>query len=192
MTATFAVYPATPDRWDDLRALLAEEGSCWCMYYRLRAREFTASRSADRRLALKALVDAGQAPGLLAYDGAVAVGWVSLAPREQYQRLANTRAMRAIDGQPVWSLVCYYVRRSYRGQGVSRALTHAALLWAADHGASIVEAYPTVAATGELVQRATWHYFAATLAEFGFVEVARPAPQRAVMRYYINRAGGAP
>lgn len=186
MTDAFQVYPATSERWDDLRALLAEQGSCWCMYYRLHARDFTQSHSAERCEMLKTLVDAGQVPGLLTYDGDLAVGWVSLAPREQYVRLERSRIMRALDDQPVWSLVCYYVRRSHRGRGVSSILTAAALDWAKEQGARIVEAYPAVSASGERVQHHTWFNFTAALAEFGFVEVARPTPERAVMRYYIE------
>ena len=58
------------------------------------------------------------APGLVAYDGEVAVGWVSVGPREDYERLAYSRVLAPIDDTPVWSIVCFVVGRRSRRQGV--------------------------------------------------------------------------
>jgi GNAT superfamily N-acetyltransferase len=82
------------------------------------------------------------APGLLAYRGRVAVGWISVGPRLDYHRLANSKATPAVDELPVWVIPCITVRRESRGQGVATALIRAAVAYAASRGAPAVEAYP--------------------------------------------------
>ncbi len=74
----------------------------------------------------------GRAPGLVAYDGADAVGWVSVGPREDYERLAFSKVLAPIDDTPVWSIVCFVVGRRSRGQGVASALLDAAIDYARD------------------------------------------------------------
>src|SRR6266576_2705556 len=81
-------------------------------------------------------------PGLLAFDGGIAVGWCELAPRADLGWLAHSRHLRPVDDLPVWSVPCFYVRRTHRGRGVMDALIEAALLAAAPAGAPALEAYP--------------------------------------------------
>src|SRR5437879_332161 len=90
------VLPITHGRWADLEAVFKAKGcsvarGCWCMAYRRSGAEKPlaagTSRAEANRADLKALVDAGKAPGLIAYRGRVPVGWVSLAPREEFARL---------------------------------------------------------------------------------------------------------
>jgi hypothetical protein len=41
--AKLEIHPLTQDRWDDLAALFDRPGDpkgCWCMFYRVRGREF--------------------------------------------------------------------------------------------------------------------------------------------------------
>ena len=77
----------------------------------------------------------GPGPGLVAYDGDAAVGWVSVGPREDYERLAFSKSLAPVDDTPVWSIVCFVVGRRSRGQGVANALLDAAVDYARDHGA---------------------------------------------------------
>ena len=67
-----------------------------------------------------------QPPGLVAFDGERAVGWVSLGPRTDFERIVRSRVIPTIDDRPVWSIVCFAVSSSARGQGVARALLDAA------------------------------------------------------------------
>jgi hypothetical protein len=55
---------------------------------------------------LKTLTRRKLAPGLVAYRDDRAVGWVSLAPREDYERLATSKILAPLDDVPVWSIVC--------------------------------------------------------------------------------------
>jgi len=147
------IRPLTADLWDALAALFAEGGdprSCWCMYWRLRAKEFSANTVAQNRTALRELVDRGPAPGLVALLDGRAVGWVSLGPRTDYERLERSRLLGRVDDVPVWSIVCFAVTRHRRGQGIARALLSAAIEHARANGAPALEAYPADPGDGRI------------------------------------------
>src|SRR5206468_9731510 len=76
------------------------------------------------------------------YRGKVPVGWVSIGPREEYAKLKRSPVMKAVDEQPVWSVICFVVPATYRGQGVARAPLKGAVAYARKQGATLVEAYP--------------------------------------------------
>ena len=82
------------------------------------------------------------APGLVAFEADRAVGWVSVAPRDDYQRVVYSKVIPKIDDRPVWSIVCFAVSSTARGRGVARALLEAAVEFARSNGADTVEAYP--------------------------------------------------
>jgi predicted GNAT family acetyltransferase len=134
------VAPLTPDRWPDPEAILNAKGcsvasGCWFMAYRLLngSRESLPSgmtRAQANRAALRALVHAGNPPGLIGYRGEVPVGWVSIGPREEYARLKRSPVMKAVDGQPVSSVICFVVPSEYRGRGVAQALLNGAVAYA--------------------------------------------------------------
>jgi GNAT superfamily N-acetyltransferase len=144
------VVPATPGRWDDLVDLFERRGSrgghrntpgygCWCMYWRDRGLE----HGAPKKRALGALVRAGREPGLLAYDGQEAVGWISVAPREDYAVLLASPQYRPRDEDDgVWSVVCFVVDRPRQREGVAGALLDGAVEHARARWAAALEAYP--------------------------------------------------
>lgn len=153
--------PLTPDRIPDLATLFDQGGDpkwCWCTFFRIRDRDFTNSTGADNREVLTAAAaegeQAGHAPGLVAYDDGAAVGWVSLGPREDYERLTFAKVLAPVDDTPVWSIVCFVVGRKSRGQGVAAALLAAAIAYARDHGATTLEAYPIDVPDGKRVPAA--------------------------------------
>jgi GNAT superfamily N-acetyltransferase len=139
----------TPSRIDDFAYVLrssASGSSCWDLWPRLSGADQRADgldRSTHKRRAtLTALSKRRHAPCLLAYRGRVAAGWISVGPRLDYDRLANSKATPAVDELPVWVIPCITVRREARGQGVATALIRAAVAYAASRGAPAVEAYP--------------------------------------------------
>ncbi len=69
-------------------------------------------------------------------------GWISLGPRSDYPRVANSKATPAVDDANVWIIPCLLVHRRYRGQGVTAALIDAASSYARANGADALEAYP--------------------------------------------------
>jgi GNAT superfamily N-acetyltransferase len=142
--------------------------------YRERPRE-------KNRAALRTLVKRGPPPGLLAFDGDVAVGWCQLTPRAALPWLDRARLLQRVDDAPVWSLSCFYVRRGYRRRGVTSALIAAALKIAKQAKAPALEAYPVDTHAPKSTSN---HYTgtASTFARAGFKTVARRAPHRPIMR----------
>jgi GNAT superfamily N-acetyltransferase len=152
------IQPLTAHRFSDLATLFEQGGDpkwCWCTSFRLRGQDFTKADPASNREVLRTAVrEQDNAPGLIAYDDGVAVGWVSLGPRSDFERLAHSRVLAPVDEKPVWSIVCFVVGRKSRRQGVAVALLDAAIEYARDHGASTLEAYPAEIAHGKRIPSA--------------------------------------
>jgi GNAT superfamily N-acetyltransferase len=179
------IKPVTSAEWKDLTKLFGPRGACsncWCMWWRLPRSRFNAGRSGANRRALKSLIDGGTVPGVLAYDGDRAVGWCAIAPREQYASLERSRVLARIDLQPVWSIVCFFVARDYRRQGLTVKLIKAAVSHAKKNGARIVEGYPSDSPEGGMPDAFVYTGLASAFARAGFTEAARRSPRRAVWR----------
>jgi len=187
---TLTVLPLTPERWPDLEAIFRAKGcsvarGCWCMYYRRSGSRGPlppgTTQAEANRAELKALVDTGTPPGLIGYRGKVPVGWVSIGPRDQYEKLDRSPVMKAVDDQPVWSVICFVVPSEHRGQGVAQALLAGAVAYAKKRGATLVEAYP-VDKPGRSSDDFMWFGAKSMYDRAGFKEVARRKPQRPVVR----------
>jgi GNAT superfamily N-acetyltransferase len=194
MATKLTVLPATPERWPDVEAVFGAKGcsiarGCWCMHYRRSGTDPSLSNVANRsktyRAALKALVDTRGPPGLIAYRGDIPVGWVSLAPREEFARLERSPVMKPVDDQPVWSIICFVVPAEHRGQGVARALLQGAIAYAREHGATIIEAYP-VDKADRAKDDAMWFGAKSMYDHAGFKEVARRKPTRPIVRLNLH------
>ena len=132
----------TPDLWPALEDLFDENGACngcWCMYWRIGSAYRKRPRRANKA-AFREVVERGPPPGLLAFDGAVAVGWCQLTPRDAVPWLDRTWRLKRVDDVPVWSLSCLYVRKGYRRRGITSALIVAARQAAERANASALEA----------------------------------------------------
>ena len=92
------------------------------MWWRLSKREFDTQKGEGNRRAMKAIVDSGLVPGILAYHEGQPVGWCSVAPREEFPRLERSRILKPVDKQPVWSVVCFFVDKLHRHRGVCRTV----------------------------------------------------------------------
>ena len=192
------VVPATRERWEDLAELFrgAPASGCWCMYFRLRREEYGANirggSGTTNREAMRRLVDAGYAPGLLAYDGDTAVGWCSVGPREDYAYLQQSKTLYPVDDQPVWSIVCFFIKARWRGRGLAKTLLRAAVDYAKAHGAQIVEAYPSDPSKGKDRRLAEISAYTGVLPMYealGFEKVAqRRKGGRTIMRLTLERA----
>lgn len=148
------------------------------MYYRRSGQG--GSGEANKR-AMKSLVDSGTVPGLIGYKGGRPVGWISVAPRLDYPKLARSPVMKPVDDEPVWSIVCFFVDSKERGQGVSKALLRAAIEYARSRGATLLEAYP-IDKKARSHPDFMWFGAKGLYDRAGFKEVARRKPTRPVMR----------
>ena len=149
---TLEVKPLTGETWDALAELFREGGDprwCWCQHWRLRSKDMAAAKVPQLRQRLHDQATSTEPPGLVAFDGERAVGWVSLGPRTDFERIVRSRVIPTIDDRPIWSIVCFAVSTTARGQGVARALLDGAIAHARKRGAEAVEAYPVAIDNGE-------------------------------------------
>lgn len=184
------IVPLTPERWGDLERLFGPHGAdsgCWCMFFRLPYTQFDQQRGEANRKAFQQIVASGCEPGLIAYVGGAPAGWVAVAPRTEYGRVCRSRILKPVDDcDGVWSVVCFYIDKTFRKQGLSTDLLKAAVQFAAGKGAQVVEGYP-VDLSGRVSDDASaYHGTLSSFVEAGFVEVARRSPARPVMRYLIS------
>jgi GNAT superfamily N-acetyltransferase len=186
---SFEVLPLVTERWHDLEILFEKYGApgdCWCMWFRLPKTQFDAQSGQGNKNAMKALVESGVVPGLIGYVDGTPAGWVSLSLREDFPRLERSRIMKAIDEQPVWSIVCLFIDKSYRKQGISLRLLQAAVEYAVNQGAKIVEGYPVDRKDGTCRDADMFHGAQSIFEKAGFMEVARRSSTRPVMRYTVD------
>ncbi len=137
------IRPAT--EFDDVRTMVGprrpDATVCWCLSYRIPARENRDLRGPERGERVRRLVREDPPPGVLAYDGDEVVGWAAVHPRADTSFARNRRIPHVGDVEP-WSVWCLRVRPGHRGQGISHHLLAGAVGFARGHGALAVEGYP--------------------------------------------------
>ena len=151
---------------------------------------------AERKALMKKVVAKGGQPGLLAYRGGEAVGWLAIAPRPETPewnvgRKASVVTDEADAHDPsVWGATCFFVRKDARGEGVTTALLDAGIAYAKKNGATRVEACPM--AHDE--KRSTTGMFVGPKRVFdraGFDTVIERKPGRPLMRLAVKKAAAA-
>lgn len=89
--------------------------------------------------------------------------------------------MKPVDDKDVWSIVCTFVAKRYRGQGLQHELLAAAIDYAGEQGVTTLEAYPVD--KPERSHDDFMFFGSRSLYEAaGFGEVVRRSPTRVVMR----------
>ncbi len=179
-----ATRPLARRDWPALEALFGANGACggcWCMWWRvpMGGKAWEAAKGAPNRAAFRALVESGQASGVLAFDGDVPVGWCAAGPRAAFPRLERSKALARGWSARTWSLNCLFVPARRRGQGIARALVAAAVALARRGGAGEIEAYPQALRRGERQAGAfVWTGVPSLFEPLGFRPVHRPARGR--------------
>ena len=183
-------HPLTPERWPDLERLFGPNGACagcWCMFWRMHGPDYRKTAGAEKKKAFRQVCrDSDRPPGILAYRDGAPVGWVAIAPRADYIRLAEARVLAAIDEKPVWSITCFFIHRTARRHGLMERLIEAAVDFARDEGATLVEAYPKPVTE----KMASTDLYVGTVSCFeraGFKIAARPSAACAVMRRALRK-----
>ncbi len=192
------IRPIEPSAWEDLVDLFGPErgasSGCWCMSHRLTGRPAWDALGAEgRKAAFKSVVETGPSPGLLAYDGPTAIGWVAVAPRSDLPRFQTQKVSASVGSEEatigasktVFVISCFYVRPGYRKRGLMRPLTCAAIDHARARGASMVEACP-IETDKPLVWGEGFVGIAGLFRDLGFTEVARRSPRRPLMQLVLE------
>jgi GNAT superfamily N-acetyltransferase len=104
-----------------------------------------AHKGRRNRNSFKSLVERGLATGVLAFSGAEAIGWSSVGPRVDFPYLERARKIPTAIDVKTWSVTCFYILKEFRHCGVAGRLVEAAVALARSHGATTLEAYPSVA-----------------------------------------------
>ncbi|MGK6312936.1 GNAT family N-acetyltransferase [Neorhizobium sp. DT-125] len=186
----FSAYPLTPDRWDDFVTLFGPNGACygcWCTYFRMPAPERKVLDGAAKKEFIHTRIEHGPPPGVLGYIGEQPAAWVQVGPRADVPRWNSPRTVsRPLDpadaeDPSVWAVSCFFIGSHYRGKGNSHRILDAAVRFARESGARILESCPmeqakTSKSLGLYV--GSMRVFEAA----GFAEVARRKEGRPLMR----------
>lgn len=176
--------PLTPDRLADMEQVFGERGTarnCFCMHWRRPDGGFGDRRDNRARFADRA--SGGRPPGLLGYVEGKPVGWVQVAPNSEFPALARSRLLRPVDDIETWAINCFVVRTGHRKRGVAAGLLAAAIEFAKNEGATVIEAYPV-----DGVRVSAVDYFTGIMSMFeehGFTEVIRRNQDRPIVRLTI-------
>ena len=135
---------------------------------------------------MKNLVNNGTVPGILAYDDDKPVGWCSVAPREDFPVLENSRVLERVDDKPVWSVVCFFINKDYRKKGLSVELLNAAKKYVKNNKGKIIEGYPVEPKKGKTADVFAWTGLATAFRKAGFKEIIRRSETRPIMRFIIK------
>lgn len=144
------ILPLTPERWPAFEDLFGRQGACygcWCVHFRLPpAARRVNDRDANKAF-MKRRIEDGPPPGLLAFEGDRAVGWMQIGPRADVPEWNNKgRASAPLDvdaaDAAAWAISCFFLRSSARGKGLTHRLVEAGLDFARQNGARLVEACP--------------------------------------------------
>lgn len=145
------IVPLTAERWPLFEELFGKQGACygcWCTHFRLPPavrRENDRQRNKDF---IRARIEAGPPPGLLALEAGQAVGWMQVGPRADVPEFNNagrvSAPVEASDGidPAVWAISCFFIRGKARGKGLTHRLVAAGIDFAREGGARVLEACP--------------------------------------------------
>lgn len=151
------------ETWPDFEKLFESRGgpkNCWCMVWRASGAGSPSADSASRKAV-----------------GEVPVAWCSIAPRDTYR--ITMAEMQSDDAEErVWSVVCFFVARSARGQHAFNGLLEAAEALAKAHGATAIEGYPV----DEDSPSYRFGGFVGSFEKTGFERIGRAGTRRHIVR----------
>lgn len=187
------MQPLTSTRWDDLETLFGANGACggcWCMFWRLERAEYKKLLGDGTKALLKSMAAQGETPGLVGYVDGKPAAWCSIGPRENYRALENSRNLKRLDAEPVWSIVCFFVAKPFRKKGLMYEVLRGAVDYAVQNGAKIIEGYPIDLqhpkfAGQKLSGSSGFKGIAAVFRQAGFTEVGRASETQLIMRFTI-------
>jgi len=179
------IVELSTDTWPSLEKLFGANktvGGCWCCWFMRPRKEVDANWGEGNKAYLRAKVEARVPLGLLAVEDGEPLGWVGVAPRSTYPRLATSKITQSDAVPDTWSVTCFFVHRDARRRGLANTLLTAAVDYAGARGAVAVEGHP-VDTEGQ--KRGSDDLYHGTLAMFlsaGFELVDRRGIRRALVR----------
>ncbi len=147
----WTIEPLTVDRWDDFATLFGPSGACfgcWCLHFRVPPKVRENTPADEKKIMMRARVQAGPPPGLLAYGNGAPVGWMQIGPRADVpewnnaKRVSEPLADAMPDDPSAWAISCFFFKLSERGKGLSHAMVHSGVAFARENSARVLEACP--------------------------------------------------
>lgn len=185
MNSKLEFEPLTSANWKDFEILMGEKGgcgNCWCMYFRLPYKTFQENKPGGNKKMMKQLVNKGLPQGLIASMNKQPVGWIAMAPREDYMKVENSRVFKRIDEKPVWSITCFFVRKDLRHNGLSQQLIKGAVDFAKKKKIKTLEAYPAIPYNEKVPHPFLWVGVLSSFIKNGFEIVRQQSKSRAMVR----------
>jgi predicted GNAT family acetyltransferase len=177
--------PLTVSNWASFETLMGEKGgcgNCWCMYFRLPYKTFQDNKPDGNKKLMKKLVNKGKPQGLIASMNKQPVGWIAMAPREDYLKLGNSRVFKPIDNKPVWSITCFFIKKELRHQGLSQQLIKGAIDFAKKKKIKTLEAYPAIPYAEKVPYPFLWVGVLSSFINNGFEIARQHSKSRAMVR----------
>lgn len=137
---TFDFKPINTANWSDFEALMESKGAphnCWCTAWIDVEKKNKKAEKPEKKASMRKRIASGIPVGLLAYSKDEAIGWCAVAPRETYRPLGGDETKAQ-----VWSVVCFFIKRDFRRQGLSNLMLREAIIYATGQGAKYLEGYP--------------------------------------------------
>ena len=195
--ATITTELATTARWDDVQHALTGGGdgaSCQCIWPVLSNKDWNTTTTPQRTEIFRAEIDEGPPPGIVAYVDGEAAGWIRIGPRTRQARVARTRTIAAASTEPfddesVWAVTCFVVRREHRGGGLNLELLRAAVEYARESGARLIEGYPVDTRGEKQRSNDLFHGTLGTFLAAGFMERAELRPGRTLVTLSFDHVG---
>lgn len=186
---------ATAARWDDVQHALTGGGdgaSCQCIWPMLSNKDWSQTSAPQRTQMFRNEIDEGPPPGIIAYVDGEAAGWIRIGPRARQARIPRTRMIAAataepLDDESVWAVTCFVVRREHRGAGLNGDLLRAAVDFARDSGARLIEGYPVDTAGEKKRTNDLFHGTLSTFTNAGFTATAELKPGRTLVTMDLSR-----
>lgn len=146
-----SIEPLTPGLWPAFEQLFGKQGACygcWCTYFRLPPAARRTSSGGRNKDHIRARIEAGPPPGLLAIEDGTALGWMQVGPRADVPewnnkgRASAPLADGAADDPAVWAISCFFIHARARGRGLTHRLVAGGIEYARHSEARMLEACP--------------------------------------------------
>jgi predicted GNAT family acetyltransferase len=172
--------------WKQFETLMGEKGgcgNCWCMYFRLPYKTFRENKPDGNKKMMKQLVKKEMPQGLIASINNEPVGWIAMAPREDYRKIENSRVFKRIDDKQVWSITCFFIKKEFRHKGLSQQLIKGAVDFAKKKKIKALEAYPAIPYAEKVPHPFLWVGVLSSFVKNGFKIVQQHSKSRAMVRF---------
>jgi GNAT superfamily N-acetyltransferase len=170
----YTIRPLDASTWEAFAELVERNngifGGCWCIGFH---GEISRTDASWNRAAKERRVRDGRAHAAMVFDDSgTAQGWCQYGSPEELPAIKHRREYeKDVPPRPDWRIMCLFVDRKHRGQGIARAALEGALDHMAEAGGGLVEAISEVTAGRQAQGRFLFSATVELFEEHGFTRV---------------------